>query len=207
MNITNHQLYFSYDWMREWMGPAHIPHWLKINQIRKCCRTPSPKRNTIVIHIRDFEPEDDAKNKNLKVGVFQVIIKRYYGGQDNEVWVVCQPKSVKSEIVQDLVRELGAKVHTGIDNIDAFCILARARIHIPTTSSSFSQMAALLAESNTKETYGSDTQVEVHYPTHTLEYPMVTLKVPSWKYHLTNDECTGILEFDVDQSRLLVEQA
>jgi hypothetical protein len=35
----------------------------------------------------------------------------------------------------------------------------------------------------------------------------VTLKVPGWKYHLTNEECTEILEFDVDHSRLSVTQA
>lgn len=185
----------------------HIPRWLKINQNKKCCPSPPPERNTIVIHIRDFNPEDDDKNKNLQVGVFRDIIHKYYDDKSNDVWVVCQPKSVKSEIVQDLVEEFDAKVHTGTDNIDAFCILARARIHIPTTSSSFSEMAALLAESNVKERYGNDTQVEVHYPTHTLEYPMVTLKVPNWKYHLTDEECTGIKEFDVDQARLLVTQA
>ena len=192
--------------MKDWMGPQHIPHWLKINQDSKCCPTPSPKKDTIVIHIRDFNPEDDDKNKNLQVGVFRDIIHKYYKKRRHEVWVVCQPKSVTSKVVQDLVKEFKAQVHTGTDNIDAFCILARARIHIPTTSSSFSQMAALLAESHIKETY-SDQHVEVHYPTHTLNYPMVTLKVPGWKYHLTNDDCTGIEEFDVDQTRLEVTQA
>jgi hypothetical protein len=198
----------SFDWMREWMGPNHIPHWLHIDEEHNCCPTPLPKHiNTIVIHIRDFNPEDDDKNKNLQVGVFRDIINRYYKKDGYVVWVVCQPKSVKSEIVQDLVKEFNAKVHTGTDNIDAFCILARARIHIPTTSSSFSQMAALLAESNIKDRYGNTSHVEVHYPTHTLDYPMVTLKVPGWKYHLTNEECTEILEFDVDHSRLSVTQA
>jgi len=188
------------------MGPTHIPHWLRINQDHNCCPTPPPRRNTIVIHIRDFEPGDDDKNKNLQVGVFRAIIDKYYKN-DNEVWVVCQPKSVKTDIVKDLVKELGAKVHTGDDNIDAFCILARARVHIPTTSSSFSQLAALLADSYVKDTYGNSTQIEVHYPTHTLDFPMVTLKVPSWKYHLTNEDCTGISEFDVDHSELSVSQA
>eukprot|EP00804_Cyclotella_cryptica_P014251 CCRYP_005665-RA/>CCRYP_005665-RA protein AED:0.17 eAED:0.17 QI:292/1/1/1/0.83/0.71/7/853/877 len=201
--------FIHFDWMKEWMGPQHIPHWLQILQNRTCCPTPPPKRDTIVIHIRDFDPEDDDKNKHLQVGVFLDIINKYYKTKDSgrEIWVVCQPKSIKSDIVQDLVKKLGAKVHTGADNIDAFCILSRARIHIPTTSSSFSQLAALLAEERIREKYGNFSQVEVHYPTHTLEYPMVTLKVPGWKYHLTNNETDGIAEFDVDHSRLQVAQA
>ena len=188
------------------MGPKHLPHWLEMNMNKKCCPTPSPKENTIVIHIRDFEPEDDGKNKDLQVGVFRDIINKYYH-DEKDVWVVCQPKSVNSTLVQDLVKEFNAQVHTGTDNIDAFCILARARIHIPSTSSSFSQMAALLAQSNVKKIYGNDTFVEVHYPTHTLDRPMVTLKVPGWKYHLTNSNNNGVKDFDVDHSRLSVEQA
>lgn len=165
---------YSFDWMKDWMGPQFIPHWLKIRENETCCPTPPPVRDTIVIHIRDFEPEDDDKNKNLQVGVFRDIIHKYYNTGSYEVWVVCQPKSVKSDIVRDLVKELDAKIHTGRDNIDAFCILQRARIHIPSTSSSFSQLAALLAEERTKEKYGNESQVEVHYPTHTLEEPMVS---------------------------------
>jgi hypothetical protein len=68
-------------------------------------------------------------------------------------------------------------------------------------------LAALLAEDHVKEKYGNFSQVEVHYPTHTLEYPMVTLKVPGWKYHLTNNETNGIADFDVDHSWLEVTQA
>ncbi|KAL7487548.1 hypothetical protein ACHAW6_013127 [Cyclotella cf. meneghiniana] len=201
--------FIHFDWMREWMGPQHIPRWLQIRQSKTCCPTPSPKRDTVVIHIRDFDPEDDDKNQHLQVGVFRDIINKYYKKDNSrrEIWVVCQPKSVKSDVVRGLVRELGAKVHTGADNIDAFCILSRARIHIPTTSSSFSQLAALLAEEHVKRKYGNFSQVEVHYPTHTLEFPLVTLKVPGWKYHLTNNETDGIAEFDVDHSRLEVTQA
>lgn len=150
----------------------------------------------IVIHIRDFEPEDDDKNKHLKVGVYKDIIEKYYG-RGKPVWVVCQPESVQTPIVQDLVHEFGAVVHTGQDAIDAQCILTRARILIPTTSSSFSQISPFIGSPD----------MEVHYLTHTLDEPMVTLKVPGWKYHLTNKQVDAIQEFDVDHDLLHVIQA
>ena len=147
--------------------------------------------------------KDDAKNKNLQVGVYRDIIEKYSTSSKDErqVVVVCQPKSVNTTIVQDLVTEFRAVVHTGESNVDAFCILKSARgIIIPSTSSSFSQLAALLAEHENEN-------VQVSYPTHTLDFPKVTMKVPTWKYHLTNSNNTGIAEFDVDHERLKVNQA
>ncbi|KAL9185302.1 hypothetical protein ACHAXT_003079 [Thalassiosira profunda] len=192
--------FIHYDWMRDWMD--EISEWLHIDP--SCCTTSIESiKETIVIHIRDFEPEDDGKNKNLQVGVYRDIIEKYATSSKDErqVVVVCQPKSINTTIVQDLVQEFGAVVRPGENNIDGWCILRSARgMIIPSTSSSFSELAALLAGHE-------NDNVQVHYPTHTLRNPMVTLKIPSWKYHLTNRNNTGVAVFDVDHERLKVDQA
>lgn len=191
--------FIHYDWMHDWMD--QIADWLTIDP--SCCITPAPSDDNVVIHIRDFEEEDDDKNKHLQIGAYRDIINRYSNNSTNtrKVIVVCQPKSIETDVVQDLVKEYNAVVQPGKDNIDAFCILANAKsLFIPSTSSSFSEMAALLAAQKNEK-------VQVHYPTHTLDYPMVTLNVTSWKYHLTNKDNNGIAEFDVDHHRLKVRQA
>lgn len=189
--------FIHFDWMSGWMNK--IGHWLHIDP--SCCTTAPQSGNAIVIHIRDFEPEDNGVDLHLQVGVYRDIIERYYNGSnDREVVVVCQPKSVESDVVQDLVKEFGARVLTGSDNIDAFCILRNSQVLIASTSSTFSQMAALLAEQ-------SNGNIQVHYPTHTLDYPPVTIKVPSWRYHLVNAEGSGIAKFDVKHKKLRVRQA
>jgi hypothetical protein len=184
--------FIHFDWMRDWMD--QIGTWLYIEP--SCCKSPLPSEDTIVIHIRDFD-EGDGMNNFLQVGVYRDIINEYTDGiHGRKVTVVCQPDSVNSDIVQDIVREFEAAVYTGEDAIDAFCILSSARsIFIASTSSTFSQMAALLASQK-------HAQVQVHYPTHTLDYPAVTLNVTSWKYHLTNANNSGVAEFDVDHERI-----
>ena len=132
--------------------------------------------------------------------MYRDIIDKYSQSEQPKIIVVCQPRSVESDLVQGLVKDLNAVVQTGSDGIDAFCILSNARFIIPTTSSSFSQLPALLAQ----QKYGD---VQVHYPTHTLDRPGITLKVPSWKYHLTNTDNDGIAEFDVDHERLNIFHA
>lgn len=180
--------FIHFDWMRDWMVP--ISNWLYVDP--SCCLTPTPPEGVIVIHIRDFGPGENGWNKNFQVGVYRDIIERYWEGDSigREVLVICQPGSINTDLVQDLVTEFGAIVQTGEDNIDAFCILSSAKsLFIASTSSTFSQMAALLAEQKNEG-------VQVHYPTHTLDNPPVTLNVSSWKYHLTNTEQNGIAEFD-----------
>jgi len=189
--------FIHFDWMSGWMD--QIVDWLRIDP--SCCTTPAPSKDAVVIHIRDFEPEDEDKNKHLEVGVYRDIMDRYHsdGADEREVIVVCQPKSAKTDLVLALVEELGAKVRTGADNTDALCLLSQTRgALILSTSSSFSEMGALLAESK-------NVNVQVHYPTHTLHNPAVTIKVPSWKYHLVNQ--TQVLDFDVAHERLKVTQA
>ena len=188
--------FINYRWMEGRMDD--ISRWLDVDP--SCCNTPPPGKDTIVIHIRDFLPDDEDKNKNLKVGVYRDIIDKYSQSKQPEIVVVCQPRSVESDLVQGLVKDLKAVVQTGSDGIDAFCILSNARFIIPTTSSSFSQLPALLAQ----QKYGD---VQVHYPTHTLDRPGITLKVPSWKYHLTNTDNDGISEFDVAHERLNIFHA
>ena len=188
--------FINYRWMKGHMND--IAQWLNVDP--SCCATAPPKKDTIVVHIRDFLPTDEDKNKNLQVGVYRDIIQQYSQNDRPEIIVVCQPRSVESEIVQGLVKEFNATVQTGSDNIDAFCILSNAHFIIPTTSSTFSQLAALLAQQK-------HDNVQVHYPTHTLNRPGVTLKVPTWKYHLTNSKNDGIAEFDVDHKRLKIFHA
>jgi hypothetical protein len=169
--------------------------WFTIN--KSCCQTPTPPDEAVVIHIRDFDPEDNGMNKGLKWGVYVHILKEYRL-LEKPVWIVCQPKSVDTTLVQDLLSHIpNAEVHTGENAFDAYCIMQRAKILIPTTSSSFSQIAALL---------GSPDKI-VHYPTHTLDHPAVTLSVPDWKYHLVGESLNEIEEFDVDHERLKVGMA
>lgn len=201
VQVLNLRAFFiHHDWMASWMDP--ISDWLHIDP--SCCVTPPPSDNAIVIHVRDFSPDEGDKNNHLEVGVYRDIIHRYSNNNNNvtgdrEIIVVCQPKSTKSELVQALVEEFGAEVRTGTDSIDAMCFLSRTRgMLILSTSSSFSEMGALLAEQN-----GGD--VEVHYPTHTLDKPACTMKVPSWKYHLV--EQSRVIDFDVDHERLKVVQS
>lgn len=135
------------------------------------------------------------------MGVYRDIIERYWDDDvsNRKVLVVCQPKSINTELVQDLVKGFGAIVQTGEDDIDAFCILSSAKsLFIASTSSTFSQMAALLAAQKNE-------RVQVHYPTHTLDNPPATLYVTSWKYHLTNAQHNGVAEFDVDIQRFSQE--
>ena len=136
------------------------------------------------------------------MGVYRDIIEQYSDGKhERKVVVVCQPDSVNSGIVKDIVKEFKAVAQTGEDSIDAFCILSSAKsIFIASTSSTFSQMAALLAAQK-------DGGVQIHYPTHTLDYPAVTLNVSSWKYHLTKTDKSGVAEFDVDHQRMKINLA
>ena len=76
-------------------------------------------------------------------------------------------------------------------------ILCSAKTLILSESSTFSQMGALLA----------DTDANVHVPLHTLQYPRVTLSVPEWKYHLVDLDTGMVVDFDVAHDRLQVRQA
>jgi hypothetical protein len=185
--------FIHYDWLSGWRD--EMREWFAMNTA--CCQTPPPPEEAVVIHIRDFNPEDDGKNKGLNWGVYVHILKEY-GLLERPVWIVCQPKSVNTTLIQGMLVHIpNSEVHTGEDDYDAYCVMQRAKVLIPTTSSSFSQIAGLLGSPDTV----------IHYPTHTLDYPMVTLSVPDWKYHLVDGSLNEIKEFDIDHERLKVGMA
>jgi hypothetical protein len=58
--------FIHFDWMHGWMD--QISNWLCMEP--SCCCTQTPSEGMIVIHIRDFEPDDKDMNNNLQVGVY-----------------------------------------------------------------------------------------------------------------------------------------
>ncbi len=68
--------FIHFDWMRDWMD--QIGNWLYIKP--SCCKSPLLSGDTIVIHVRDFEPED-GMNNYLQVGVYRDIIEQYSDGK------------------------------------------------------------------------------------------------------------------------------
>ena len=106
-------------------------------------------------------------------------------------------------MVESLVHELQVagfmvKATTGVHSIDAQCMITRAKTLVLSMVLTFSQIAALLANS---------TALAVHYPTSTLSNPPVTLKVGLWWYHLVNQNHSAISEYDVEHDRISVTSA
>jgi hypothetical protein len=184
-----------------------------------CCPTPPPPPGTVVIHIRDFEGEDDNDGANAEVhasrsinmGVYKHILK-HYDYMDRPVWIVCQPKTVKKKIVHQLQEWLVSQkqgsqehvqIHVGVDAYDAFCILTRAPVLIVSYASTFSQAAALIAPDTTTTANSDGEQIQqvVHIPMvdEPDDRPQVTIDIPHWKYHLVDDSPSRnrIQKFDV----------
>lgn len=171
-------------------------HWLEINP--SCCHH-EPPENAVVIHVRHFwERGADGFNQKFTIGVYKDLLK-HYNLTTNPVWVVCEPKAVDIQLVQDMRRELKAVIHTGDDPIDAHCILRKAKTLVTSVSSTFSQSAAYFSVT------ASDMQV--HCPVHRLRRPEITLLVPHWKYHLVHKSKKRIKMFDVDHERMREEVA
>ncbi len=182
--------FIHHDWMVPYM--PKLREWLRVAP--ECCHS-VPPNDAVVIHVRNFAPDENDMNNHMTSKMYKHLLERY-GLVSRPIYIVCEPQSVDSEIVKDLMQEFPnqVKVYTGDNPIDAYCFLTRAKILIPTTSSSFSQMAALMGEADV-----------VHYPTHTLDHPAVTLNVPHWKYHLVNQ--TQVLDFEVNHTLLIVDAA
>lgn len=192
VRVLNLSAFFvHYDWIHR-LGTDKLKKWLTPHA--SCCQH-IPPENAVVIHIRDFGQEKSAREKELQLTVSAYMdILKHYNLVGRPVWIVCQPSSVNLTIINDLVNETSALVHTGDDQFDAFCILQRARTLILSFGSTFSHMGALLSEAD-----------EIHYPLHKLKNPEVTISVPSWKYHLVNETRNGIREFDVSHERLIAK--
>jgi hypothetical protein len=126
---------------------------------------------------------------------------RHYNLTDHPIWIVCQPQTVDSAFVQELMASFPHKDVTivpGHDQYDAFCTLTRAKTLLLTSASSFSQMAAFLADSD----------VDVHYPLRRVFNPKVTLSVPGWKYHLVDRQSLDkVVQFDVARDRIRFKAA
>lgn len=191
--------FVHYEWMRHHMDDMR--HWFQINPA--CCPT-HPPADAIVIHYRNFKEGDHGiKNVPWNVSVYESIIDRY-DYQGRPVWVVCEPRTADapSALLDALKEKLNAQIYTGVDEFDAHCILQQARVLILSTSSTFSQTAALLS-------HHGDTNV--HYPTYGFHHPKVTLKVPGWKYHLVDKPHESakhkIIDFDMNHSKIVVRHA
>lgn len=170
-----------------------IEHWLSISPT--CCSTPAPPLDAVVIHIRDFDPTE-VEYQGIGVGVYQQILA-HYNLTNRPLWIVCPPKSAKTDMVQTLINvthHTNAFVIPGKDAYDALCILTRAKTLILTSASTFSQMGGFLSKAQ-----------QIHYPVRTLQIPATTIHVPGWKYHLAKEK-TGVShqvqEFDVDHERI-----
>jgi hypothetical protein len=190
--VSMEAFFIHYDWMKDYM--PRIRKWLTISP--ECCLHDPPPKDAVVIHVRDFDPQD-VGYKVLQPSAYVEII-RHYEYTERPLWIVCQPQSVNSTFVQEISQAAASAkqvtIVTGVDQYDAFCTLMRAKTLILSYVSSYSQMAALL------NTHGDD--VRVHYPLPTLKEPKVTLAVPGWKYHLVNATMDGIEQWDVGYEQI-----
>ena len=192
--VSMEAFFIHYDWMKEWM--PRIRQWLSISPT--CCKH-DPPPNAVVMHVRDFDIDDGGYN-GLKASVYTDILQ-HYRHTNRPLWIVCQPKTVNSPFVKEIVKSVNhsnVTIVTGVDQYDAFCTLTRAKTLVLSYVSSFSQMAALL---NKHE------DVKVHYPLTTLDEPEVTLAVPGWKYHLVNESLDGIEKWNVGYEKIKTKMA
>eukprot|EP00592_Proboscia_alata_P026320 CAMPEP_0194450704 /NCGR_PEP_ID=MMETSP0176-20130528/130879_1 /TAXON_ID=216777 /ORGANISM="Proboscia alata, Strain PI-D3" /LENGTH=370 /DNA_ID=CAMNT_0039278035 /DNA_START=154 /DNA_END=1263 /DNA_ORIENTATION=- len=164
----------------QWLHPLktrkRMQEWFFMNP--SCCQTPPPSPDTVVIHIRDFEAEDDDNkaaehaSRSMSADVYKHIL-RHYNYSNRPIWIVCQSKTIESRMVQSLQKRFPqVEIHTGVDEYDAFCILTKAPVLIAAYASTFSQAAALVA----------DSQQVVHVPMvdETSNKPQVTIDIPDW---------------------------
>lgn len=181
------------DWMNEWSDK--IREWFAMRE-SSCCHH-QPPSDAVVIHVRDFGPKDET-NMGIKPPVYTHIINQY-NLTDRPVWIVCQPQTMKSAFVTELLDSLphdNVTIVPGQGQYDAFCTLIRAKALLLTSASSFSQMAAFLSDA------------DVHYPLKTLGRPKVTISVPGWKYHLVDKQSLDrVVQFDVGRDRITFKAA
>ncbi|KAG7344756.1 hypothetical protein IV203_032287 [Nitzschia inconspicua] len=187
--------FIQYDWVAPYLDDMR--YWFAFNP--SCCRTPPPPDKTVVIHVRNHEQGFG----NYQLNVYKDILKQYGYDQTYNLWIICQPEYKEDQLMKDFLAEYGndrVRIETGVDEVDAVCIMKHAPVLIVSSGSTFSMMAALLAEPSLGQV--------VHYPVERLEYPEVTIKVPTWKYHLVDHPSNAkVLEFDFDQDRMRVKMS
>lgn len=195
VRVLDLQAFFiSYDWIKPRV--EGIRHHLKFHD--SCCHH-SPQKEAVVLHYRDLGAEGF---EIIEPSVY-VDILRQYNLTGRSLWIVCQPSSLGSHFL----RELLVLVQKSFDNVtivpghdpyDAFCALTRASTLLLSYRSSYSAMAALLSNAT------------VHNPITQLRQPAVTLNVPGWKYHLLeemkeesgNSSFVAVKEFDVSREKI-----
>lgn len=182
------------DWMRDWKDK--IREWFAMNEL--CCHA-QPPEDAVVIHVRDFEPNDHT-NQGFKPPVYWHILE-HYNLTERPLWIVCQPSTVDSAFVKELIAASPSKnatIVTGSDQYDAFCTLTRAKTLLLTSASTFSQMAGFL----------TSPAAEVHYPLKHKDLPPVTLEVPGWKYHRVDaNSLDRVIEFQVPTESITFQAA
>ncbi|KAG7344757.1 hypothetical protein IV203_032288 [Nitzschia inconspicua] len=185
--------FIQYDWLAPYL--EDMRYWFAFNS--SCCRTSPPPDKTVVIHVRNHE----HGMGNYQLSVYKDILKQFGYDQTYNIWIICQPEYKEDKLMKDFVTEYGndrVRIETGVDEVDAVCIMKHAPVLIVSSGSTFSMMAALLAEPSLGQV--------VHYPVERLEYPEVTIKVPTWKYHLVDHPSNAkVLEFDFDQDLMHVK--
>jgi hypothetical protein len=182
------------DWMRGWKN--EIREWFTMSEA--CCHK-QPPDDAVVIHVRDFKPGDHT-NQGFKPSIYTHIME-HYNLTERPLWIVCQPETADSVFVKEIVEASPSKnatIVTGSDQYDAFCTISRDKTLLLTSASTFSQMAAFLA----------DPTAEVHYPLKTKVRPRTTLEVPGWKYHTVHAQLLDrIVEFEVPRKIIKFQPA
>lgn len=197
--VNLHAFFIHYDWMKAAPWIDNVQEWLQMDD--SCCHH-TPPEDAVVIHVRDFTPGGAEAHlyTGIKPSVYTHIMEQYNLTR-RPLWIVCQPKTVNSPYVKELVeahKNNATIVMAGQDQYDAFCTLMRAKTLLLSMTSTYSQMAGVLAGPST----------EVHYPVTRLDRPTVTISVPWWKYHLVEESSKeSISEFDVEHERLTVDMA
>ncbi|CAB9509713.1 expressed unknown protein [Seminavis robusta] len=199
-----HAFFIHGGWLEEEKWRHKMSHWFA--PMAKCCPSPMPPENAIVIHIRDFESDPDKKIahklRSVQPSVYLEIMKSYnLLDPDRPVWVVCQPSSVDSKMVQGLKELLQPpfikefRIMTGVDAYDAFCILQRAKTLLMSYGSTFSQAAAL-------SSMYPDPAVHVPFVPMTGGVSDATAYIPTWKYHYVEEtNKDSIKEYEAPKER------
>lgn len=177
--------FIHYDWMKAQLKA--IRQQFAFNP--DCCLN-TPPEDAVVFHLRDFDnPKNGGNIRNDKI---YPELMQYYNWTDRPIWIVCQPKAVKSpgvHAIRNATTSRRITVVPGVDQYDAFCTLTRAKTLVGSAASSYSQMAAILMRPDG----------EFHIPIPRVNRPRVTMRVPGWNYHLVSMNKMQIETYNISQ--------